>query len=143
MGGQRRRAFVSGIGIAAAACSPAPSPVSRGPLSCWVNFAPNGDTVFTVSGASGDLSSQGYGIVQYDYSGGTPPFTDSLTIQNDPSGKLGFVSNGRGADTIGYTGFALNEVEYGWIKYTVRDGSGASTTARFPSTGSLSITRTA
>ena len=128
--------------MAAAAYSPPPPPASKGPLSCWVNFAPHGDTVFTVSGTTGDLSSQGYGIVQYDYSGGTPPFTDSLTIQNDPSGKIGFVSNGLGADTIGYAGFALNEVEYGWIRYTVRDSTGATATARFPAAGSLSITRT-
>jgi len=57
-------------------------------------------------------------------------------------GKLGFVDNGRGADTISFSGFALNEVEYGWIKYTVRDSTGATATARFPATGSLSITRT-
>jgi hypothetical protein len=130
--------------MAAAAYSPPPPPppASSGPLSCWVNFAPNGDTVFTVSGASGDLSAQGYGIVQYDYSGGIAPYTESLTIQNDPSGKLGFAPNGRGADTIGYTGFALNEVEHGWIRYAVTDGTGTTATARFPATGSLSITRT-
>ena len=133
---------MSGIGMAAAAYSPPPPPASSGPLSCWVSFAPNGDTVFVVSGASGDLSGQGYGIVQAGYSGGTSPYTDSMTIQNDPSGKLGFVDNGRGADTISYTGFALNEVEYGWIKYTVRDSTGATATARFPATGSLSVTRT-
>jgi len=142
MGRERRGPVVSGIGMAAAAYSPPPPPTSSGPLSCWVNFAPNGDTVFTVSGASGNLSAQGYGIVQYDYSGGTPPFTDSLTIQNDPSGKIGFVDNGRGADTISYSGFALSEVEYGWIKYSVRDSTGATATARFPATGTLSITRT-
>jgi hypothetical protein len=107
-----------------------------------VTFAPHGDTVFAVSGASGDLSGQGYGIVQAGCSGGISPYTDSMTIQNDPSSKLGFIDNGRGADTISYTGFALNEVEYGWIKYTVRDSTGATATARFPATGSISITRT-
>lgn len=133
---------MSGIGLVAAAYSPPPPPTSSGPLTCWVTFAPHPDVAFNVSGASGDLSAQGYGIVQANYSGGTPPYTDNMTIQNDPSGKLGFVDNGRGADTISYTGFALNEVEGGWINYQVTDGTGAMATARFPSSGSLSITRT-
>jgi len=133
---------MSGTGLVAAAYSPPPPPTSSGPLTCWVTFAPHADVTFNVSGASGDLSAQGYGIVQADYSGGIPPYTDSMTIQNDPSGKLGFVDNGRGADTISYTGFALNEVEGGWINYRVTDGAGATVTARFPVTGSLSITRT-
>jgi hypothetical protein len=142
MGREWWRAFVSGIAIAAAAYAPAPPPTTGGPLSCWVTFAPNGDEVFTVAGASGNLSIQGYGIVQSEYSGGTPPFVESLAIESDPSGKLSFVPNGLGADTIGYSGFSLNEVEGGWIKYTVRDGTGTIATARFPATGSISVTRT-
>lgn len=132
---------MSGIGILAAAAPGAP-PISSGPLTASVTFAPAGTTAFVVSGASGDLSAQGYGIVQSDYSGGTAPYSESLTIQSDPSGKLGLVDNGRGADTISYSGFALNEVEGGWLSYTVTDGTGASATARFPATGSLTITRT-
>ena len=139
---QRRGALVSGIGAVMAAYSPPPPPMSSGPLTCWVTFAPNGDVVFNVSGASGNLAAQGYGIVQANYSGGTGPYSESMTIQNDPSGKLGFVDNGRGADTISYTGFGLNEVESGWINYRVTDGTGATVSARFPASGSLSITRT-
>lgn len=126
----------------AAAYSPPPPPTSSGPLSCWVKFAPNGGVAFNVSGASGDLSGQGYGIVQSDYSGGIAPYSESLTIQNDPSAKLGLVDNGLGATTISYTGFGLNEIESGWVKYTVVDGSGTTVTARYPATGTLSITRT-
>ena len=133
---------MSGIGILAIANTPAPPPSSSGPLTASLTFAPGGTTTFTVSGASGNLSAQGYGIVQSGYSGGTAPYVESLTIQNDPSGKLGFVDNGLGADTISYSGFALNEVEGGWLLYTVRDGTGATATARFPTTGSLTITRT-
>ncbi len=133
---------MSGIGLVATAYSPSPPPTSSGPLTCWVTFAPHADVAFNVSGASGNLSAQGYGIVQPNYSGGTPPYVDSLTMQNDPSGKLGFVDNGHGADTISYTSFSLNEVESGWIKYQVTDGAGATVTARFPASGSLSITRT-
>ena len=133
---------MSGVGILAIANTPAPPPSSSGPLTASLTFAPGGTTTFTVSGASGNLSAQGYGIVQSGYSGGTAPYVESLTIQNDPSGKIGFVDNGRGADTVSYTGFALSEVEYGWIKYSVRDSTGATATARFPATGTLSITRT-
>ena len=125
-----------------AAYSPPPPPTSSGPLSCWVTFAPNGETAFTVAGASGNLSAQGYGIVQSDHSGGVPPFTETLSFQSDPSGKLGFVDNGLGADTISYTGFSLGEVESGWVKYSVTDGAGSAATARFPASGTLSITRT-
>lgn len=132
---------MSGIGILAANM-PASPPADSGPLTNWVTFAPSGLTAFAVSGASGNLSAQGYGIVQSNYSGGTAPYSESLTIQNDPSGKLGFVDNGLGADTISYSGFALNEVEGGWLLYTVRDGTGATATARFPATGSLTVTRT-
>lgn len=133
---------MSGIGMAAAAYSPPPPPTSSGPLSCWVTFAPGAQITFTVSGASSDLGFQGYGIVQYDHSGGTPPYSESLTVEGDPSGKLSIVPNGRGADTIGYTGFTLNEVEGGWLKYAVTDGAGTTVTARFPATGPLTITRT-
>lgn len=133
---------MSGTGILAIANTPTSPPASSGPLTNWVTFAPTGLTAFTVSGASGNLSAQGYGIVQGNYSGGTAPYNESLTIQNDPSGKLGLVDNGLGADTISYSGFALNEVEGGWLLYTVSDGAGATATARFPATGSLTITRT-
>lgn len=132
---------MSGIGMVAAAYSPPPPPTSSGPLTCWVNFAPNGGVAFDVTGASGDLSSQGYGIIQYDHSGGTPPYVESLTIQNDPSAKLGFDDTGRGAIAIFYTSFGLNEIESGWIKYMVTDGTGATATARYPTTGTLSVTR--
>ena len=133
---------MSGIAIVATAYSPPPPPTSSGPLSAWVNFAPSGGIAFNVSGASGDLSGQGYGIIQYDRSGGTPPFTESLTIQGDPSGKLNFDDNGLGATAVSYTGFGLNEVENGWIKYTVTDGTGTTVSARYPVTGMLSVTRT-
>ena len=133
---------MSGIAMAGAAYSPPPPPTSSGPLSCWVNFAPHGGVAFNVSGASGDLSAQGYGIVQPAYSGGTPPYTESLTIQSDPSGKLGFDDNGLGAIALSYTGFGLNEVESGWIKYVVTDGTGTAVTARYPATGTLGVTRT-
>lgn len=133
---------MSGIAILAATYTPPAPPTSTGPLTCWVTFAPSSQTAFTVSGASGNLSAQDYGIVQSDFSGGTAPYTESLTIQNDPSGKLGFADNGLGAETISYTGFSLSEVEGGWLQYQVTDGTGATATARFPSAGSLSITRT-
>jgi len=133
---------MSGIGILAAAYSPALPPTSSGPLSCWVNFAPHGGVAFNVSGASGDLSAQGYGIIQPDHSGGTSPYAESLTIQSDASGKLGFDDNGLGATAVSYTGFGLNEVESGWIKYMVTDGTGTTVTARYPATGTLSVTRT-
>lgn len=132
---------MSGAGMVAAAYSPPPPPTSSGPLTCWITFSPNHETAFTVSGASGNLSGQGYGILQADHSGGVAPYTETLSFQSDPSGKLGFADNGLGADTISYTGFALNEVESGWIRYTVMDGAGATVTARYPATGSLSITR--
>jgi len=133
---------MSGIGLLATAYSPPPPPTSSGPLTGWVTFAPHADVAFNVSGASGNLSGQGYGILQSDHSGGIPPYSETLTFQNEPSGKLGFENNGLGADTISYTGFSLNEVESGWVKYTVVDGAGARVTARYPATGTLSVTRT-
>lgn len=141
MGRERRGTFVSGAGIVAAAYSPPPPPTSSGPLSCWITFSPNHETAFTVSGASGNLSGQGYGILQADHSGGVAPYIESYSFQNEPSGKLGVTDNGRGADTISYAGLALNEVESGWIRYAVTDGAGTTVTARYPATGSLSITR--
>jgi hypothetical protein len=107
-----------------------------------VTFSPSQTAAFTVTGASGDLSSQGYGILQSDYSGGVAPYTETLSFQADPSGKLGFTGNGLGADTVSYAGFSLNEVESGWVRYTVTDGAGTTVTGRYPATGSLSITRT-
>jgi len=133
---------MSGIGMAAAAYSPPPPPTSSGPLTCWITFSPNHETTFSVAGASGDLSGQGYGILQSDHSGGVAPYSESYSFQSEPSGKLGFTDNGLGADTISYTGFTLNEVESGWVKYVVTDGAGTTATARYPATGSLSITRT-
>jgi len=133
---------MSGIGMLAAVYSPPPPPTSSGPLSCWVNFAPHGGVAFNVSGASGDLSGQGYGIIHSDFSGGTPPYSESLTIQNDPSAKLGLVDNGLGATAVSYAAFSLNEVESGWIRYAVTDSTGTTATARYPAAGTLSITRT-
>lgn len=133
---------MSGIGMAAAAYSPPPPPTSSGPLTCWITLSPNHETTFTVAGANGNLSAQGYGILQANYAGGVGPFTDTWSFQGDPSGKLGFIDNGLGADTISYTGFSLNEVESGWIKYVVTDGAGTTAIARYPASGLLTITRT-
>jgi hypothetical protein len=143
VGRVRRRRVVTGIGSMMAGGGPyAPSGGgSTGPLACTIGFSA-GAGPFNVAGASGDLASQGYGIIRSDITGGTPPYTETVTVQGDVSAKLSIVSNGLGADTIGYSAFALNEIEGGYLRYNVTDNAGLSATGRFPPAGALNIKRT-
>ena len=139
MGRDRRGRIVTGISTVLASGGPhaAPGGGSTGPLACTVGFSA-GPGPYHVSGSSGFLP----GIIQGGSTGGTPPYTENYSFLSDPSGKIGGADNGTGADSITYAGFALNEVESCYLRYTVTDSLGQSATARFPTSGLLSITRT-
>lgn len=139
MGHFRDGCIVSGIGIVAAAGVTAGGGGGGGggggALSCSVTFSGGAGTT-NVSGASGYAP----GIVQTSESGGTPPYTvTTLGFEDDPSGKLSLVDIGN--VVIAYSGFSVNEIESGGIRYSITDSLGATATARFPTPGPLGATR--
>lgn len=145
MGGNRRGRFLTGIGSVMAGGGPYAGPGggggSTGPLACMIGFS-GGAGPFSVASASGNLSSEGYGIIRGDITGGTPPYSETVSAQGDVSAKLSVVANGLGADTIGYRAFAMNEIEGAYLRYDVTDSLGHSATARFPTSGLIVLTRT-
>ena len=140
MGGSGWGPFMSGIGcvLASASSPPAGGGGTSGPLSCTVAFSGGAGTT-AVSGASGFVS----GLVQTTDSGGTPPYAVQVfAFENEPSGKLALVDGPSGSTNITYTGFVLNEIESGAVRYTIKDSAGGTATARYPASGTLSIMRT-
>jgi hypothetical protein len=128
MGRIRNGHFVSGVCIAVAgATSPAPPPP---PFTAAVVWA--GQTPLPVTGASGvaqtvSLPLSYYpNVLSYVISGGVPPYTVTSTfLINNPSGKLSIVPAPDGVhNTIGWSDFAINEVQSTDIRATIHDSAG-------------------
>lgn len=117
--------------------------VAAAPLAAGVGFS-GGSGPFFVSGASGNFGSQGFYALSYTNTGGTPPYGGpGQSIQGDPSGKLAIVPYGDGVhDTIGWSGFAVNESQTCYIQYDITDSLGATATSRYPASTLITIKRT-
>lgn len=113
-----------------------------GPLAASVSFP---GSSFSVSGASGDLFTQGGKLISTSVSGGTAPYVATLTLQGDPSSKLSVIEapgDPFHRTTIAWAGFSVSELEGCFLNYHVTDNVGASVTVRYPASGSLVIQRT-
>jgi hypothetical protein len=90
-----------------------------------------------VSGASGvaqAVQTTRYypNVFVYLCSGGVPPYSNSpgMQLDSNPSGKLFLANFGDGLHiTIGWSNFAINEVQSAKIVITTRDSAGASVKA--------------
>jgi hypothetical protein len=114
-----------------------------GALSCSISFT-GGVGPINVSGASGDCyANGGGGVITTTTTGGTPPYVSSVfSVQGDASGKLSIVLSGDHIhNTIGYSGFAVNENEGGYLRLDVTDSVGATASAQYPSSGVIVIKR--
>lgn len=99
---------------------------------------------FNVSGASGGgaLGSAGTpGFVQSTVSGGYPPVNETVTIVGG-GGKIALYDTGQGDGAIGWTGMAIGETQTFYISASATDSHGTNQTARYPASGTISITRT-
>jgi hypothetical protein len=87
-----------------------------------------------VSGASGvaqAVQTTRYypNVLVYLCSGGVPPYSNSpgMRLDSNPSGKLFLANHSDGVHvTIGWSDFAINEVQSAEIVITTRDSAGAS-----------------
>jgi len=134
--------LVTGIGMAAAAG------VDSGggggsPFSCSISFS-IGTGPFNVSGASGNLYTSNGGVIGVIESGGTPPYGGSTTLNGDASGKLFITPASDGVhNTIGWSGFSVNETEGCYIQFNGNDSLGATDSSRYPPIGQvIAIKRT-
>jgi hypothetical protein len=111
-----------GMGAASGATVGAdPGPPPPGPLT--LNFAWQGSAPFyNAAGASGVTSGFGQWFA-HNVTGGRTPYTETETITDNPSGKLGLTGAG-GNEAVTWSGMALNEVEYITVKYEVTDAGG-------------------
>jgi hypothetical protein len=131
MGRVRDGHFVSGIGIAAACAStPAPPPP---PLTASVTW--NGQSPLPVTGASGVAqtvtTTQYYpNVWSVIVSGGVQPVTGPpMQLINNPSGKLALAPHSSGNyTTIGWSNFAINEVQSAEAMISVTDQTGTTLT---------------
>jgi hypothetical protein len=122
---------VSGIGIAASAGT---TPTAPPPLT--VSIAWNGQTPLPVAGASGVAqpasSPWAPNVFVALASGGIPPYTGNVWLENNPSAKLVLAAAPDGVHTtIGWSGFAINEVQSSDIVYSVTDSAGTTVTSRY------------
>jgi hypothetical protein len=124
---------VSGCSAASSACDVVSGGGPPPPLS--VSIAWNGASPYIASGASGVCSSYTDGggfhpnVLVPSASGGTPPYTDSFTLFNDPSGKLSLAASPDTIHTtIAWTGFSVNENQSCNVDYTVTDSLGVTQT---------------
>jgi len=136
--------LMTGIGaILAGDSSPSISPPP--PLYAAVTYSGGGGP-FYVSGASGNMIDN-YSPARafvYTYGGGTPPYTTSVQLLNDPSGKLSIVGAGSPIpkDTLAWSGFSLSEAQGCYIQFDLTDSLGATASARYPATGVIVLQRT-
>ena len=119
---------MSGISIAVAAAA-SPSAPPPAPLQVTITWA--GDRPLNVSGASGIAQSRSSpwtpNVIGYQVSGGVPPYSETSGLINNPSGKL-FIAAAPDVvhNTIGWTGFAVNETESTDIFYSATDAEGTT-----------------
>jgi len=119
---------MTGIGIAVAtgaptSGSPAPDP-DPAPLSASLSW--NGPVPLNVSGASG--STGGFpNVFTPSVSGGTSPYSRSVSVTANPSGKLSAVDGG--SISVSWSGLAVTEQQYISVQVTYTDAAGASSSA--------------
>jgi len=130
-------------GINCLIASSGPYGAAAAPLSCDIELI-GGAGPWNVSGSAGDLYSQFAKGIFVSTSGGTPPYGGpGQSLNGDASGKLSLVPTGDGLhNTIGWSGFSLNELEGCYLQFDVTDSLGATASARYPSAGSIIIKRT-
>lgn len=112
------------------------------PLSATISLSNPGGS-FNVAGGSGNLySALGIVITSQD-TGGTGSYTDTVTVVNDGgSGSVGKVLSGDGIhNTVTWSGLAIGQSALFHITLHVDDGNTA-VNARWPASGSISLTRT-
>jgi len=128
------------MGIAMACASEAgTAPVTPLYINSFLNL---GAGPYYVSGSSGKLDSNGAAFTGSS-GGGMPPYTYGTSVLGDPSGKLAFVLATDGVhNTVGWSGFALNEAEGCYFVFDITDSVGATASCRYPPTGVIVLQRT-
>jgi hypothetical protein len=134
-------------GIACVMAADGPYGAATAPLSCQIGIAGGTSSpsdIYNVSGTSGNIYLNGYGVIVLINNGGTPPYGGAgVSVQSDASGKLSIVAAGDGVhNAVGYSGFTLNEAEGCYLQYDITDDAGGSASARYPAAGSLIVKRT-
>jgi hypothetical protein len=115
--------LVTGIGMAAAAGVDS----GGGGAALSVSLTWTGGNL-NVAGASGTSPSPN--VLVAIASGGTPPYSDGMTLTSNPSGKLFITASPDGVhNTIGWSGFSVNEVEGFTAEYSVTDSVGTNKTS--------------
>jgi len=96
---------------------------------------------FNVSGANNTGGAGSPGFVQSSYTGGYPPVTSTVSVVGG-GGKIGLFDTGQGDGALGWSGLALGEMQTFYFSVTATDSHGTTKTARYPVTGTISVTRT-
>lgn len=143
MGPERHGCVVSGIGIAIAGATTTTAPPQR--LSCSILFT-SGAGPLTVNGSSGNCSqnAEKYGVVYVSITGGTQPYSGTVSLAGDASGKLALVpvpGDPFGHSTIGWNSLSLNEYEGCYLAYNVTDAVGETASAAYPDEGVIVLKR--
>ena len=94
---------------------------------------------FNVSGANNFVAASP-GFVQSSYSGGYPPVTGGSSVVGG-NGKLGLYDTGQGDGAVGWTGLAVGETVTFYISVSYTDAHGTTLSARYPASGTISLTR--
>lgn len=112
------------------------------PLSASISLSnPSGS--FNVTGASGNLYSALGVVLTSQDSGGTGSYTDTVTVVYDGgTGSVGKALSGDGVhNTVTWSGLTVGQSVLFHVTLHVDDGNTA-VNARYPASGSISITRT-
>lgn len=132
---------MTGIGCIMAGDGPYGGGGGGAPFSVSISFSA-GAGPFNVSGASGNLYTSNGGVIGIIESGGTPPYGGSTSLLGDPSGKLFITPASDGVhNTIGWSGFSINETEGCYIQFDGSDNAGATDSKRYPPVGQAIVVK--
>jgi hypothetical protein len=124
---------MTGVGCMMAAGGP----YGSGSGAFQASMSWTGGISVTMSGASGVLPAS-KGVIGLSMSGGTPPYSANFYVADDASGKISIEASPDGVhNTLGWSGFAVNEIEGCTIHIDCGDSAGGSASLQYPSVGQI------
>lgn len=111
------------------------------PMTASITFT-GGAGPLNVAGASGKFT-PAQGVIGTAATGGTPPYTTVISINDNVSGKLSITNSADGTHkTVAWSGLAINEYQSFSLEVNISDSASHSANDVYPNAGVIVLKRT-